>query len=795
MDEKEKTTKNKKTKKKRNPKKIIKALWVSFACFIGALVIIFSLISIGAIGYMPDVEELENPIDKYASQVYSTDGELLGTYSLAKNNRIYSNYEDLSPYLVQALVATEDARFYSHSGIDAYALLRAVVKRGLLMDKSGGGGSTIPQQLAKLLYSPPSENWVERVFLRKPIEWVIAVKLERYYTKEEIVNLYLNQFDFLYNAVGIQSAAQVYFNKTPKDLKAEEAATLIGMCKNPSYFNPRRYPDRTKGRRNVVLEQMYKNDYLTEQQYDSLKQTELKLDFKRVDHKDGLAPYFREYLRMAMNAKKPDKSNYASWQMEQYALDSVNWETNPLYGWCNKNKKPDGSFYNLSTDGLKIYTTIDSRMQKYAEEAMAEHLSKELQPDFDKEKKGRAYAPFSYSVAKEVDSLIYRAMKVTDRYRVLKKEGMSEKEIYQIFKKPVDMKVFSWKGEVDTTMTPWDSIRYHKGFLRSGFMAMDTHNGNVKAYVGGIDFKFFQYDMVNMGRRQVGSTIKPYLYTLSMESGMTPCDEMLYVPQTLVTESGREWTPRGGRASKFGEMVTIKWGLQNSDNLVTAYLMGRTSPYAFARMLHSFGITGRIDPVVSMALGTHDVSVAEMAAAYTSFANKGIRANPVYVTRIEDAFGNIIADAVFSPKMDEVFSEGTYVKMLDMLRGVIDGGTGGRIRRNYGITAPMGGKTGTTQNNSDGWFMGFTPRLSTGCWVGGEDRSIHFDRTTDGQGASMALPVVGLFFKKVFADKSLGYSQSDQFASIPGYGVCDREGGDELVPDAPPPAQIDDMFK
>lgn len=793
MDEKEKSKKNNKTKKKRNSKRIVKILWGAFACFIIALIVVFSLISVGAIGYMPDVEELENPIDKYASQVYSTDGELLGTYSLAKNNRIFSRYEDLSPYLVQALVATEDARYYSHSGIDAYALVRAVVKRGLLMDKSGGGGSTIPQQLAKQLYSPTSENLLERALV-KPIEWVIAVKLERYYTKEEIVNLYLNQFDFLYNAVGIQSAAQVYFNKTPKDLKIEEAATLIGMCKNPSYFNPKRYPDRTRGRRNVVLEQMYKNDYITEQQYDSLKQTPLTLDFKRVDHKDGLAPYFREYLRMAMTAKKPTKANYASWQMEQYALDSLNWETNPLYGWCNKNKKPDGTFYNLSTDGLKIYTTVDSRMQQYAEEAMAEHLSKELQPDFDKEKKGRSYAPFSYSVAKNVDTLLYRAMKVTDRYRGLKKEGLSEREILQIFKKPVDMKVFSWKGEIDTTMTPWDSIRYHKSFLRSGFMAMDTHNGYVKAYVGGIDFKFFQYDMVNMGRRQVGSTIKPYLYTLSMESGMTPCDQMLYGPQTLITENGREWSPRGGRASKFGEMVTIKWGLQNSDNLVTAYLMGRTSPYAFARMLHSFGITGKIDPVVSMALGTHDVSVAEMVAAYTSFANKGIRANPVYVTRIEDTFGNIIADAVFAPRMDEVFSEGTYVKMLDMLRGVIDGGTGGRIRRNYGITAPMGGKTGTTQNNSDGWFMGFTPKLSTGCWVGGEDRSIHFDRTSDGQGASMALPIVGLFLKKVFADKSLGYIQTEQFTSVPGYGVCDKAADDDVI-DAPPPAQIDDMFK
>lgn len=775
-------------------KKIIKWMWLAFGGLIAFVTIMFALISAGIIGYMPDVEELENPIDKYASQVYSSDGALLGTYSLAKNNRIYSNYNDLSPYLIDALVATEDARYYSHSGIDAYALARAVVKRGLLMDKSGGGGSTISQQLAKLLYSPPSENALERVLLRKPIEWVIAVKLERYYTKEEIINLYLSQFDFLYNAVGIQSAAQVYFNKTPKDLKLEEAATLIGMCKNPSYFNPRRYPERTKERRDMVLKLMYENGKITEQQFDSVKNTPLTLDFKRVDHKDGLAPYFREYLRMTMSAKKPSKSNYASWQTEQYKRDSLSWENDPLYGWCNKNKKPDGSSYNLSTDGLKIYTSIDSRMQQYAEEAVTEHFSKKLQPLFDREKRNRSYAPFAASEAKNVDSILYRAMKNTDRFRDLKKSGLSEKEIYQVFKKPVDMKVFSWKGEIDTLMTPWDSIRYHKSFLRTGFMAMDTHTGYVKAYVGGIDYKYFQYDMVNMGRRQIGSTMKPFLYTLSMEGGMTPCDEMQYEQQTLTTETGKAWSPKGVNSKKVGEMVSIKWGLQNSDNQVTAFLMGRTSPYSLARLMHSFGITGKIDPVIAMALGTHDVSVGEMVAAYTSFANKGIKASPVYVTHIEDQFGNIIAN--FTSQMDEVFSESTYMKMLDMLRGVIDGGTGWRIKRDYGVTAPMGGKTGTTQKNADGWFMAFTPKLSTGCWVGGEDPTIHFDYTSDGQGASMALPVVGLFMKKLLANPKLGYTNSDQFTMIPGYGICDRandeEGGE--IPEETPP-EIENMFK
>lgn len=792
MDKKKEKSKKKGFFSKFTPKQIVKGLWIIFGSVIGLIAIIFILISTGIIGYMPDVEDLENPIDKYASQVYSSDGKLLGTYSQAKNNRIYSDYSDLSPYLVQALVATEDARYYSHSGIDVYALTRAIVKTIILQQSSGGGGSTIPQQLAKLLYSPPSENAIERIFLRKPIEWVIAVQLERYYTKDEIVNLYLNQFDFLYNAVGIQSAAQVYFNKTPKELKAEEAATLIGMCKNPSYFNPRRFPDRTKGRRNVVLEQMYKSDYITKAQLDSLQQTPLKLDFKKVDHKDGLAPYFREYLRLTMSAKKPKKSNYASWQTEQYVQDSLNWENNPLYGWCNKNKKPDGSNYSLATDGLKIFATVDSRMQQYAEEAVTEHMSKSLQPAFDREKKGRSYAPFSLKDAKNVDNILSQAMKNSDRYKNMKKGGMSESEILKAFKQPVEMKVFSWKGETDTIMTPWDSIRYHKSFLRTGFMAMDTHNGYVKAYVGGIDYGYFQYDMVNMGRRQVGSTIKPYLYTLAMEEGFTPCDEMIYEQQTLIQENGKPWSPRGAKASKFGEKVTIKWGLQNSDNMVTAYLMSKTSPYTFARLLHSFGITGHIDPVVSMSLGTPEVTVAEMAAAYTSFANKGVKVSPIYITHIEDQYGNIIAN--FSPKLDEVFSEGTYVKMLDMLRGVIDGGTGGRMRRNYGLTAPMGGKTGTTNSNSDGWFMAFTPNISAGCWIGGDEPTIHFDSMAEGQGASSALPIVGLFMKKVYSDKKIGYSQSTQFESIPGYGVCDKGNSDD-VEDDNSPVGIDNIFK
>ncbi|SHE49469.1 transglycosylase domain-containing protein [Dysgonomonas macrotermitis] len=788
------------SKNNTNPKskKIVKFLWVVFAAIIGITGLTFGLIATGIIGYMPPIEDLENPIDKYASQVYSSDNELLGTYSQSKENRIYSNYDQLSPYLVQALIATEDARFYGHSGIDFYAVSRAVVKRVIFQQESGGGGSTISQQLAKQLYSPPAESFLDRI-LQKPIEWVIAVQLERYYTKEEIINLYLNKFDFLNNAVGIQTASKVYFNKLPSELTIEEAATLIGMCKNPSVFNPKRRPEATRGRRNVVLEQMYKANYITKAQLDSLTQLPLTLDYVRVDHKDGLAPYFREYLRKVMTAKKPDKSNYASWQMEQYAVDSTTWENDPLYGWCNKNTKSDGKPYSLYTDGLKIYTTVDSRMQTYAEEAVREHFSKELQPLFNKEKKGRSYAPFSSSVSKQVDSLIYKAMKVTDRYRSLKKDGKSESEILAIFKKPVDMKVFSWGGEIDTTMTPWDSIRYHKSFLRTGFMAMDAHNGQVKAYVGGIDFKYFQYDMVNIGRRQVGSTVKPFLYSLCMQEGMTPCDQLLYEQRAYITESGKPWSPRGARTSMLGQMVSVKWGLQNSDNIVTAYMMSRTTPYALVRMLHTFGITGKIDPVLALSLGTPDVSVSEMAGAYTAFANNGIRVNPLYVTRIEDAYGNTIA--TFDSRMQEVFNELTAVKMLDMLRAVMDGGTGSRIRYKYGLKAPMGGKTGTTQNNSDGWFMGFTPSLVTATWVGGEDRSIHFDGTAQGQGASMALPIYGLFMQKIYADPRLGYSAEEQFAKSPSnLSPCAGSSIDETLMDANSIQNsmgnggIDDMF-
>ena len=774
-------------------KTLIIILWaILFVVLLGAAGI-FHAISKGWIGYVPPIEELENPNLKFATQIISDDGVTLGTYSLSKENRLYVGYNDLSPNIINALIATEDERFHEHSGIDARALLRAIIKRGVMMQASAGGGSTITQQLAKQFYSEKAGSVFERL-MQKPIEWVIAVKLERYFTKEEILTMYLNKFDFLNNAVGIKMASNTYFSKEPKDLSVIEAATLVGMCKNPARFNPRRFNERTRERRNVVIGQMERAGHLTSAEADSLKKEPLELKYRKVDHKEGPAPYFREYLRDILRAEKPDKSEYRGWQMQEYYEDSLAWETDPLYGWCAKNKKKDGSNYNLYTDGLKIYTTIDSRMQRYAEEAVHEHVAEYMQPRFFKAKAKKKTAPFTSQLTpEEVKAIMDRAMRQTDRYREMKKAGASEAEIRKAFDTPVEMTVFSYQGDRDTIMSPMDSLRYYKHFLRAGFMSMDPVTGYVKAYVGGPNFNYFQYDMAMKGRRQVGSTIKPYLYTLAMENGFSPCDETRHVEQTLIDENGKAWSPRNASAKRYGEMVTIKWGLANSDNWVTAYLMSKLSPYQLVRLIHAFGVKNKqIDPVVSLCLGPCEISVGEMVSAYTAFANKGIRTAPLFVSRIEDNEGNVLAD--FTPYMEEVISEESVYKMLIMLRAVINEGTGGRVRRVYGITADMGGKTGTTNNNSDGWFMGFTPTLVSGAWVGGEERDIHFDNMSDGQGAAMALPIWGLYMKKVFADKSLGYSQEDTFEIPEGFDPCK----DILVSDDAPAIQesegLDDLF-
>ncbi len=522
--------------------------------------------------------------------------------------------------------------------------MRAVVKTGLLRQKSSGGGSTITQQLAKQLYSPQAGNLFERA-LQKPIEWVIAVELEKYYTKEEIINLYLNKFDFLYQAVGIESATKTYFNKLPKDLNIQEAATLIGMCKNPSYYNPIRYLDRTTERRNVVLQLMADGKYITQHECDSLVRLPLELSFNVQTHKGGLATYFREFLKKVMMAEKPNPRNYRGWMKDQYKRDSLAWETQPLYGWCNKNKNAEGNNYNIYTDGLKIYTGLNSRMQQYAEEAVFEHFSNTLQPEFFKEKKGRKTGPFSVKITdEERASIISRAIEQSDRYRHLESEGLSKKEILKTFDVPTEMSVFTYGGQRDTIMTPRDSILYYKSFLRTGFMAMDPNTGQVKAYVGGVNYGAFQYDMVTAGRRQVGSVMKPLLYAMAMNEGFSPCDQVLHVQPQLVDENGRIWAPRNPGAKRVGEMVSINWGLQVSDNWVTAWLMSRLSPYTFVELLRSFGVTGPLDPVVSICLGTPDISVSEMVSAFTTFSNGGIRTEPLFVTRIEDQYGNVLAN-------------------------------------------------------------------------------------------------------------------------------------------------------
>ena len=744
----------------------------------------------GWIGYLPELEDLQNPINRYATQVYSSDGKVLGTWHLNKENRVVVPYEKISLYVVNALVATEDERFYEHSGIDFWALGRAIVKRGILGQTEAGGGSTITQQLAKQLYSEKAHSTLERL-MQKPIEWVIAIKLERNYTKQEIIALYLNYFDFLHNAVGIKTAANTYFNKEPSQLDICESATLVGLCKNPSLFNPVRYPERARQRRNVVLAQMLKVGYFTQAQYDKERVKPLKLDFHRIDHKDGTATYFREFLRLYMMAKRPDRndeSRYPSWNQNQYVYDSIAWETDPLYGWCNKNRKRDGEPYNLYADGLKVYTTIDSRMQQFAEQAMYDHVAHYLQPQFEKENRGKPNAPYSNLSAKQVASILNRSKTQSERYRVMRQAGCSDEEIDEAFNTKMQMTVFTYHGDVDTLMSPMDSIRYYKKFLRSGMMSMDPKTGAVKAYVGGLNYEHFMYDMVMSGRRQVGSTIKPFLYSLAMENGYSPCDVAPNVQRTYMV-AGKPWTPRNGSRSRYGQMVTLKWGLAQSNNWISAYLMSRLNPYQLVQLLHDFGISNPdIYPSMSLCLGPCDVSVAEMVSAYTAFANHGIRCAPLFVSRIEDNEGNLITE--FQPRMNEVISAETAQKMLVMMMGVVDGGTAGRLRFRYNLTGQIGAKTGTTNLNSDGWFIGFTPDLVTGIWVGGEDRDIHFGSMAMGQGATVSLPIWALYMKSLYAHPDLGYDPEAKFDLPEGYDPCAKDST-SMVDDF----MIDDVFE
>lgn len=748
----------------------VRFLWTVLVLVVLFAAVAFTAIAKGWIGYMPPVEDLQNPIDRFATQVYSADGKIMGTWNYNKENRICVDFSQLSPSLVQALIATEDVRFYDHSGIDFYALGRAVVKRGILGQVNAGGGSTITQQLAKQLYSGTAHSVTERM-LQKPIEWVIAVQLERNYTKDEIIALYLNYFDFLHNAVGIKTAANTYFGKEPRNLTVTESAMLIGLCKNPSYYNPVRNPERCRERRNVVLMQMMKAGFLTQAQYDQYSAEPLKLNFHVADHKDGIATYFREFLRLYMTMEKPRRADYPSWNMVKFYQDSVNWATDPLCGWCHKNTKKDGTPYNVYADGLKVFTTIDSRMQEYAEKAVRDHVVKFLQPAFDRENRGKKTAPFSGKLtSSQVNQILMRSVRQSERYRVMKADGASETDIRKAFRTPTEMTVFTYHGEIDTTMTPLDSIRYYKSFLRTGFMSMSPVDGAVKAYVGGMDFIHFKYDMCMEGRRQVGSTIKPFLYSLAMENGFSPCDMAPNVQQTYIV-AGQRWTPRNASRRRYGQMVTLKWGLAQSNNWISAYLMSKLNPQAFVDLLHEYGVNNPdIHPSMALCLGPCDISVAEMVSAYTAFVNHGIRCAPLFVTKIEDNEGNVIAR--FQPRMNEVISAESANKMLYMLKGVVDGGTAGRLRFRYNMKGEIGGKTGTTNNNSDAWFIGVTPELVSGVWVGGDDRDIHFDSMRMGQGATMALPIWAYYMRRVFADTDLGYRESAVFDLPKDYNPC-----------------------
>lgn len=711
-------------------KKYIKYFWIFSAGSFLFVVILFSLISLGWLGFMPSFEELENPKSNLASQIYSSDNELLGTYYI--ENRSNVNYADLSPNVVNALIATEDVRFEEHAGVDYKGVLRAIVKSLILSDKSSGGGSTITQQLAKNLFPRKSNaSKIELVFIKLK-EWVTATKLERNYSKQEIIAMYLNTVDFGSHAFGIKSAAATFFDTTPDSLKVEEAAVLVGLLKAPSWFSPVRNTERSFGRRNVVLAQMQKYDYLTQAEYDSISQIPIDMSRYRVtDHLSGSATYFREYLR------------------------------GQLIEWCKTKEKPDGTNYNLYKDGLRIYTTIDSRMQRYAEEAVYEYMGKELQPQFLEHWKNHKNAPFDRHLTDDdIKKLLRLSIKRSERYRDMKNEGVPEETIMKSFNMPVPMTIFSWNGEIDTVMSPLDSIKYYKHYLNAGLMSMDPATGYVRAYVGGINFKHFKWDHVKLSRRQVGSTFKPFVYALAMQEGeFSPCSKVPNVPVTFELPDGNKWTPRNSNDAREGEMVTLKWALANSINYVSAYLMKRYSPQAIVQMARKMGVTSPMDEVPSICLGATDLTVYEMVGANSTFVNKGVYVEPIFVTRIEDKNGNIIES--FVPNTQEAMNEQTAFLMVELMKGVVESGTSVRLRYKYGLTNPIAGKTGTTQNNSDGWFIGLTPELVTGVWVGGEDRSIHFRTITLGQGAHMALPIWAIYMKKVYADKRLNVSQGE----------------------------------
>ena len=774
-------------------KKLIKWFWILFST-----PILFAAGLIGlvwAFADIPSFEELEDPDSKLATQVIAEDGEILTTFHI--ENRSYVSFGELSPNLVNAAVATEDVRFYGHSGIDFRSLARVIFKTILGGNSSQGGGSTLTQQLAKTLYPRedvssriPGMSKVKMVWIKLK-EWVTAVKLERSYTKDEIMTMYMNQVFFGSNAYGIKAAAQTFFGKSPIDLTVEEAATLVGMVNKPTRYNPAINPDKSLVRRNFVISQMEKAGFLTEAQKDSIQQIPIQLSYQIQDHNAGLGPYFRDMLRRTMNAKEPKRSSYA--QHEDYVVDSLQWADNAFYGWLNKNTKADGSKYNLDRDGLRIYTTINYKMQKYAEEAVAEHLGKDLQKSFWRDMRWKKNKPFSDDVDdKTVEMLMKQARRWSDRYRIMKNEGASDAEIWKSFSVPTKMRVFSWnkQGYIDTVMTPDDSIRYYKSHLRAAFMAIEPHTGHIKAYVGGPNYRYFKYDNVRQGKRQVGSTIKPYLYTLAMQEGMSPCDKVVNVPQTFLVQD-TTWTPKSTDKDEWiGQTVTLKWGLTKSSNNISAYLMKQYGPHAMADMMRKMGIGCHIDETYSLCVGSADIAVYDMVAAYNTFPSRGVYVTPIFVTRIEDNDGNVLGE--FTNPKREAVSDYTAYLMANLMQGVVNSGTGVRLRAKYGLKGEIAGKTGTTNDQSDGWFIGYTPSLTAGVWVGAEDRQVHFESLSLGGGSNMALPIWGIFMKKVLADGNLGVYETDRFIAPPGVTLnLDCDGSDA---DAETKAEDDDSF-
>ena len=745
--------------------KAVRWFWIILCAPVALILLLLLLTRLGVFGKLPTFEELENPKSNLATEIYSDDGEMIGSFFI--QNRSYVDYNELSPALVAALISTEDMRFYSHSGIDFISLARVAVKTLALGNRRQGGGSTITQQLAKNLYprdtavynNPISKG--SKLVISKLKEWITAVMLEYNYTKEEIITMYLNTVPYGSNAYGIKSAARTFFNKLPSELNVQEAAMLVGVVNAPTRYSPRSNPDRALARRNTVISRMREKGYLTRAQRDSIQALPIELDFRPISHNAGTGTYFREMLRMVMTSGKPSRESFGpgaagDWDYRQ-AVEQ--WESNPLYGWCDKNVKANGQPYELYRDGLKIYTTVNATMQRYAEQAVWEQMGETVQPMMDRVTKARG-SVFSDISKDEREAIMRRAKKNSDRYRQMKRAGATDAEIDKAFATPVPMRVFSYKGDRDTVMSPDDSLMYYKKFLRASFMAVDPSNGYVRAYVGGTSYRYFKYDMAKQGRRQVGSTIKPFVYTFAIEQlDLTPCTQVPNLPVTIETDN-EPWSPR--EASKVvydGEWKPLRWGLANSRNNYSAWIMKQArQPQAVADFIHKFGIRSYIDPVYALCLGTSDFSLFELVGAYGTFANRGVHVDPIFVTRIEDRHGNVLANFT-SPSQDAISEQSAYT-MLGMLKRVVNAGTAGRIRA-LGLKADMGGKTGTSQKNSDAWFVGVTPKLVAGAWVGGEDRSIHL--SSGGEGSRIALPIFANFMKKVYGDSKLGITEKDQF--------------------------------